>query len=443
MPVNQFGNETSFPVRWAEDWGDKLGGQIRQALEARRANQLAEQERLRLVEERAHERARQDAADAWQEKKHEIDVEDAKIAARNAKQDQAKFALDVNARREKAAIDRGATWNAANPQGAKDLAQYASTPESSDQYASAPPDSFASAPSAVALQAVPGIEPGDAPIEAARNVNPSLMARGIEAYKLREAAKVAAARTAQITSDERAKKSVQDEFKSDWGTAFTGPDGFSYQQNVSTGATRHTPGVGRKADNQPEPSNFEPDVRTSPSGQKYIDASQYTGAERTAAQKWARAHDVKHVGKEAAGALEDIDVALSNNADMFDQIRAKLPKDAAGRALGGAAKNTLESFLQSDADKAAFGSWRTAAIRNLRATAGSKGLRLNSAEINLAVENDIPKITDTYAVAQQKLANVETMLRNGERAVLGLPQTKAASKGPKVAPGGFTIEKVE
>ena len=42
-------------------------------------------------------------------------------------------------------------------------------------------------------------------------------------------------------------------------------------------------------------------------------------------------------------------------------------------------------------------------------------MRINQAEINLAVQNDIPRITDTVGTATQKMANVKTMLDNAEK----------------------------
>jgi hypothetical protein len=92
-------------------------------------------------------------------------------------------------------------------------------------------------------------------------------------------------------------------------------------------------------------------------------------------------------------------------------------------------RNKLSAVFQTDEDLAAFSSWRTAAIKNLRATAGSKGLRLNQAEIELAVENDIPRITDTVDVARRKMANLSIMFDNAEKAVFG-----GRGAGPKASP---------
>src|SRR5262249_25477969 len=120
------------------------------------------------------------------------------------------------------------------------------------------------------------------------------------------------------------------------------------------------------------------------------------------------------------------DAARANTSDILSQLEAKLPKDASGRVTTGLG-NKLSQFFQTDSDLAAFNSWRTAAIKNLRATAGSKGLRLNEAEIKLAVANDIPQLTDTVAVAQQKVANLNKMFDNAEKAVFGGRGSSSAS----------------
>jgi hypothetical protein len=71
--------------------------------------------------------------------------------------------------------------------------------------------------------------------------------------------------------------------------------------------------------------------------------------------------------------------------------------------------------------------------------AGSKGLRINQAEINLAIKNDIPNVTDTYGVALRKLRTVESMLDNAENPLLqnnwmpqpGIPPPTAPSGNPR------------
>lgn len=165
------------------------------------------------------------------------------------------------------------------------------------------------------------------------------------------------------------------------------------------------------------PADIEPDVQTTIAGRKYIDLSGYTGEERNKARAAANASGVVGVSKEQANALQEIDNARANQRSIMAQISDLLPNGPGGRPLA-AVTASLSKVFQTDEQKAAFASWRTAAIQTLRATAGSKGLRINQAEIAMAIENDIPKLTDTLGTAQQKLKNIETMLENAEQSIL-------------------------
>jgi hypothetical protein len=138
------------------------------------------------------------------------------------------------------------------------------------------------------------------------------------------------------------------------------------------------------------------------------------------------------VSKEQANALQEIDNARSNQRSIITQIEDLLPKGPGGRLIVGPATR-IETYFQTDERKAAFASWRTAAIQALRATAGSKGLRINQAEIAQAIENDIPKLSDTLGTARQKVANIETMLENAEKSILERDRsTPAPASAPKV-----------
>ena len=99
---------------------------------------------------------------------------------------------------------------------------------------------------------------------------------------------------------------------------------------------------------------------------------------------------------------------------MLSVIGKKLATDATGR-LYSAPKNTIAKLAQSDPELAAVGTFRNAAIQSMRAVAGAKGLRINQYEVQLAIDNDIPKMTDTLPVAQQKLKNLQAFLDNAEQ----------------------------
>lgn len=186
-----------------------------------------------------------------------------------------------------------------------------------------------------------------------------------------------------------------------------------------------------------EPLDISPDVQTTRAGRSYVDLSGYQGKERNKARDAATAAGAIGVSKEQANALQEIDNARLNQQSINDQIADLLPKGVAGRTVA-AVTVPLSTLFQTNDQIAAYNSWRTAAIQTLRATAGSKGLRINQAEIAQAIENDIPKLTDTVGTAQQKLKNINTMLDNAEQSILVRDRravTPPAAEAPKLTPG--------
>jgi len=158
-------------------------------------------------------------------------------------------------------------------------------------------------------------------------------------------------------------------------------------------------------------------TQTMTSGRKYVDLSKLTGPQRSLIQQQAAAAGIPTVDKDTASTLSDIDTARMNQKYMLDTISRKLPTGPMPRFYQ-APENTLEKFGQTDPTLAAIGTYRSAAIQSMRAVAGSKGLRINRQEIEMAIDNDIPKMTDTLPTAQQKLKNMQAFLDNAEGAHL-------------------------
>lgn len=153
----------------------------------------------------------------------------------------------------------------------------------------------------------------------------------------------------------------------------------------------------------------------------YIDGSSLSGKVAEDAQRQAAVYKIPYLGKEEAGAVDKLQAARANIYDINKSITDLLPKDATGRTTGGALKNRLAAYFQTDAEKASFNTWRSAAIGVLQSLAGGagSGLRINQAEIALSVANDIPYITDTAATAQAKIAKVNAMMNNAEHSLMG------------------------
>jgi hypothetical protein len=167
------------------------------------------------------------------------------------------------------------------------------------------------------------------------------------------------------------------------------------------------------------PQNVNDSARTTLSGTKYLDMGDFeTPKEKSAARAAAQAAKLPVVDAKTGASLRAIDSAKQNAMEMWRQIGQYLPKDASGRILGGP-ENTLAKVFQTHPELGAYGAWRTAAIQQVQALAEpGMGLRINQAEINAAMENDIPQITDDAATGAQRLKNLFTMLNNKERDAL-------------------------
>jgi len=161
------------------------------------------------------------------------------------------------------------------------------------------------------------------------------------------------------------------------------------------------------------PIPLEQITNTTKAGRQYISAEDVPKESIGTVRQQAAAAGIPVVNKDTAGILSDIDNAKTNQQYMLDTIGKKLASGAPERLWYGPA-NTLEKMAQTDPEMAAVGTFRTAAIQSMRAVAGSKGLRINRAEIQMAIDNDVPKLTDTLPAAQNKLKNMQQFLENTE-----------------------------
>jgi hypothetical protein len=180
-----------------------------------------------------------------------------------------------------------------------------------------------------------------------------------------------------------------------------------------------------------QPTDVSGSIRTTISGKQYVDLGDYqTPAERSKAQKAAQAAGVPAVSKEVGSSLAAADTARQNLTAMLSVIQSKLPKDAGGRIIAGP-ENRISQFFQTDQDLAAFNSWRAGAIQAVQALVErGMGFRLNQAEIKLIMENDMPQITDTVGVAQQRVANVMKLIESKENSALVRDRSTLNPKKP-------------
>jgi hypothetical protein len=181
------------------------------------------------------------------------------------------------------------------------------------------------------------------------------------------------------------------------------------------------------------PADIGADVQTTFSGHRYVDLGGYTPSERTKVREAATAQGIPTVSKEDSETLKVIDNARLNQRDLLAEVQTMLPKDATGRVVGAPGRK-LSTLFQTDAQRAAFGAWRSAAIQTLKATAGAKGLRINQAEIAQAITNDIPTIDDTLETATQKVSNINKMLDNAELPIVVRDRSTQRAAAPSAAP---------
>jgi hypothetical protein len=167
------------------------------------------------------------------------------------------------------------------------------------------------------------------------------------------------------------------------------------------------------------PEDIKSDIQKTVSGKSYIDLGDYeTPKARQEARAAAKDAGVPIVAKDVGQSLKAADTARLNINSMWNQIKGKLPKDAQGRILGGPG-NKLSAYFQTDADLAAFNSWRAAAIQATQALVEKgMGFRLNKSEIDMIMNNDMPQITDDIPTAYRRVKNVIQLLNNKESIAL-------------------------
>lgn len=180
------------------------------------------------------------------------------------------------------------------------------------------------------------------------------------------------------------------------------PD-FTYTQG---GSSSDTPPIGRVV------------TLEGPDGEvaRYYDLEGATGDPKNAGLFWANQNGVPVLSPKEITVIQDIQGAKDNAIEILNQgLDQGIFSDSATQRLAKGPLNAAKRLVQANAPFGAYNTWRTAAIKALRATAGSGGLRINQAEIDLAIKNDLPLITDTREVAIQKMANIQTMLANAMR----------------------------
>lgn len=168
------------------------------------------------------------------------------------------------------------------------------------------------------------------------------------------------------------------------------------------------------------PSNLAPYMTVSSSGKQYFDISGLTASDQKKVIDTAPAGTKFITQKNDHADLTNISEATSNISDIksaFDSIAASSP---AARDLYAAGTETAAAFLQSDPTGAAVSTFQASIPVILKAINGVQGSRLGGSAIS-ADSPLLPKITDTIAIVNAKMANLQKLIDNRQTVLIGNP----------------------
>lgn len=171
------------------------------------------------------------------------------------------------------------------------------------------------------------------------------------------------------------------------------------------------------------PADIAPYVSFSNNGVKYVDLSAFAGTptEKNQAVNDAYAAGYKVITyKNTALDVQNITDAMSKLGDIKTAFDGITTDSAAARDSYYSAAITLAKELQTNPDAAASGVYQDAALDVLKALSGTQGFRGGTSMV-AAVQNTFPQNTDTTAVADQKIANIQKLITDRENALVGQP----------------------
>lgn len=197
---------------------------------------------------------------------------------------------------------------------------------------------------------------------------------------------------------------------------------------------------GMTTDNTPAsvPTVLQPYYSTSYSGQGWVNLSSLSGPQQTAYARIAESAGLKPIlDSDTASKLQAIGASKSNLNDILQTFMSE--QSGGGLAPVNGVINGAKGFF-GDAGIKSYNSFRTAVINNVQALAGGSGsgLRINQAEIDAAMNNDLPVLTgtdaDTLSSAQRKIMNLNSQLQIWEQQIMGsgnTPSTQPTLDYPK------------
>jgi hypothetical protein len=165
-----------------------------------------------------------------------------------------------------------------------------------------------------------------------------------------------------------------------------------------------------------EPIDFNKFVKTSYGKRKYLSLGGLTGDVANKLRIQAATAGIPIPDKPTEAGVTDVARAQLDLDKLEKDVLPLVPRDSEGRILG-AFNRKISTLTQKNPARAAFRVWSDAAIPVLRATAGSKNLRITQEQVRLAISN-IPTQNDTWSTVEKKLAILRSLLGNAESSLL-------------------------
>ncbi len=237
-------------------------------------------------------------------------------------------------------------------------------------------------------------------------------------------------------TDWLAKKQTQDaknKASEAYGTAFATAKGKAAGEAASsttvpispvTSSTGVTSGLVFNA-----PASIAPYVNFSSNGVKYVDMSGFAG---TPTEKNQAIQDAQNAGykvitnKNTAADVQNISNAKLNIQSIKDAFDPLATDNATARDTYQAALNAGLKALQANPNMSAADVFQDSALDIFKAISGIQGFRGGASAVQ-QVKNTFPQVTDTKAVVDQKIANLNTMLDNRETVLVGKPNASDQS----------------
>lgn len=209
-----------------------------------------------------------------------------------------------------------------------------------------------------------------------------------------------------------------------YGTAFATAKGKAAGENAGGGSPQvNSPVESPLGITYNIPASIAPYAGFAQNGVKYVDLSNFAGTptEKNAVVNAAQAAGYKVItNKNSAADVQNITDAFSKMAIIKAAFDPQAQDNFVARDTYGAALTKLAQFAQTNPDAAAIDTFNDSALDILKAMSGTQGFR-GGQSIIAAVKSTFPQITDTKAVADQKIKNIEAQINARQEALVGKP----------------------